>query len=67
MELTITAHMPNVFSRRVKTAAKNKIKIVTGIAARVKPNSTSVFPVTITTNWTVKPRKKKKSNFNKAM
>ena len=67
MKLTITAHMPNVFSRRVKTAAKNKIKMVTGIAARVRPNSTSVFPVTITTNWTVNPRKKKKSNFNKAM
>lgn len=67
LELTIIAHMPSVFSRLVKNAAKSRINIVTGIAARVKANSTSVFPVTMTTNWTVKPKKKKKSNFNKAM
>jgi hypothetical protein len=59
--------MPSVFSRRVKNAAKIKIRMVTGIAAIVNANSTSVFPVTMTTNWTVKPRKKKKSNFNRAM
>jgi hypothetical protein len=59
--------MPNVFSRRVKIAAKIRIMMVTGIAARVSENSTSVLPVTITTNWTVNPRKKKKSNFKRAM
>lgn len=42
--------MPNVFSCRVKIAAKTRMMMVTGIAARVKANSTSVFPVTMTTN-----------------
>ncbi len=32
-------HMPTLFSRRVKKAAKRRIAIVTGIAAMVRPNS----------------------------
>jgi hypothetical protein len=42
--------MPKVFSRRVKKAAKRRMMMVIGIATRVRANSTSVFPVTITTN-----------------
>jgi hypothetical protein len=59
--------MPTRFSRRVKKAARRRMAIVTGIAAMVSANSSDFVSVTITTNWTVKPRKKKKSNFRSAM
>lgn len=59
--------IPTVLSRRTKTAAHTRIKIVTGIAANVRANSESCLPVTMTMNWTVKPRKKKKSNLSNAM
>jgi hypothetical protein len=49
-ELTMMMAMPKVFSRRVKKAAKRRMMMVMGIATRVRANSTSVFPVTITTN-----------------
>lgn len=65
--LTIMTIIPAVFSRRVQNAAITRMRIVTGIAANVRANSTVAFSVTITTNWTVNPRKKKKSNFSKAM
>lgn len=59
--------MPNRFSRRVENAAPNRMRTVIGTAAIVRANSEgAVFP-TITKNWTVKPRKKKKSNFRRAM
>lgn len=63
----MTMIMPAVLSRRVQNAAITKIRIVTGMAARVRANSTVLVSVTITTNWTVNPRKKKKSNFSRAM
>ena len=44
-----------------------RIRTVTGIAAIVRPNSASANPVTMTRNWTVKPRKKKKSNLRSAI
>lgn len=50
MELTMMMIMPNEFSRRTNTAAHIKIKMVTGMAAIVRANSVSVFPVTMTTN-----------------
>lgn len=59
--------MPTVLSRRTKIAAHIRIKMVTGIAASVRANSISCLPVTMTTNCTVNPRKKKKSNLSKAM
>jgi hypothetical protein len=65
--LTMITIMPTVLSLRVKKAAKRRIIMVTGIAASVSANSVSVCPVTMTTNWTVNPRKKKKSNFRRAM
>lgn len=46
---TMVAAMPSELSRRTKNAANNRIMIVTGIAAIVRANSTSVF-VTITMN-----------------
>lgn len=63
----IVQTMPILFSRRVQKDAMNRMRIVTGIAAIVRPNSASANPVTMTKNWTVKPRKKKKSNFRRAM
>ena len=41
--------------------------IVMGIAAMVNPNSGSLVSITITTNWIVNPRKKKKSNLSSVM
>lgn len=41
--------------------------IVTGIEATVTANSGSLFLATTTTNWMMKPRKKKKSNLSRAM
>ena len=62
------ATMPALFSLRVKYAAMIKMIMVTGMAAMVSPNSGSLgFGRTMTTNWTVKPRKKKKSNFRRAI
>ena len=63
------APMPNLFSLRVKYPARIRIPIVTGTAAMVRANSASFLCLlaTITMNWMVKPRKKKKSNFNSAM
>ena len=63
MEHTI----PNLFSRRVKNTARNRMSTVIGTAAIVRANSTSRFVVTMTRNCTVKPRKKKKSNFSREM
>lgn len=65
--LTIIAIIPNKLSLRVNTPAMTRIKIVTGIAAIVRANSTSLVFTTITTNWIVNPRKKKKSNLRSAM
>lgn len=59
--------MPNLFSRRVQKAAMKRIRTVIGTAAIVRPYSASARPVTMTRNWTVKPRKKKKSNFRRVM
>lgn len=60
--------MPVVVSRRTNHAPQIKMIIVTGMAATVSANSASIFvEETRTKNWTVKPRKKKKSNFNSAM
>lgn len=42
--------IPTVLSRRTNTAAQMRIKMVTGIAARVSANSISCLPVTMTTN-----------------
>lgn len=64
---TIMTIMPNVFSHRVKNAAIKRMMMITGIAARVRANSVSLLPVTMTTNWGVNPRKKKKSNLKRAM
>ena len=61
------ATMPALFSRMVKNHAMSRMMIVTGIAARVKENSISFFFTTMTTNWMVKPRKKKKSNLRRAI
>lgn len=65
--MKIAESIPGLFSRRVQNAAMNRMKMVTGMAAMVKPNSKSCTPVTMTRNWTVNPKKKKKSNFNKAI
>lgn len=65
--LTIIAIIPNKLSRRTKNAAARRIKIVTGTAAMVRANSLSFLIVTMTRNWTVNPRKKKKSNLRRAM
>lgn len=59
--------IPNVFSLRVQKAAMIRMKIVTGMAAIVRPCSALARPVTMTRNWTVNPRKKKKSNLSKVM
>jgi hypothetical protein len=59
--------MPGLFSRRVKNAAARRMKMVIGIVAMVSANSGSSVLVTMTTNWTMKPRKKKKSNLRSAM
>ena len=59
--------MPNLSSRRVQKAAMKRMSTVTGMAAMVRPNSAPARPVTITRNCTVNPRKKKKSNFRRAM
>lgn len=65
---TIVLHIPNVDSRRVNQAAARRIAIVTGIAAMVRANSMSdVCSRTTTTNCTVNPRKKKKSNLRRAI
>jgi len=59
--------IPAVFSLRVQNAARTRIAMVTGMTAIVSPNSTSRVCKTMTTNCTVNPRKKKKSNFRRAM
>ena len=59
--------IPDLISLRVNSPPAISIKIVTGIAAIVNQNSTSLVLTTITTNWMVKPRKKKTSNFRSAM
>src|SRR3569833_355571 len=59
--------MPAFISRRVKRAARSRMTMVMGMAALVRPSSASPVPVTMTRNWTVKPRKKKKSNLRRAM
>ena len=57
-----------MFSRRTNSAAHAKMMMVTGIAMMVRMNSAlNVEDDTMTRNWTVNPRKKKKSNFNRAM
>lgn len=65
--LTMMTIIPEKLSFRVKYPAIMRMRIVTGIAAIVKANSTSFTPTTTTTNWTVNPRKKKKSNLRSAM
>lgn len=63
----MVSNMPQVFSRLVKKAAMIRMMIVTGIAATVRANSRLPLLITMTTNCTVKPRKKKKSNFKRAI
>jgi hypothetical protein len=63
----MTHALPKRFSCRVNCAAARRIRIVTGMAAMVKPNSRFWMLLTMTRNWIVKPRKKKKSNFRRAM
>ena len=65
--LTMVATMPEKLSFRVKNPAMIRMRIVTGIAAIVKANSISLTSTTTTTNWTVNPRKKKKSNLSRAI
>jgi hypothetical protein len=61
--------MPGLFSLLAMKPAANRMRIVMGIAAMVKPNSAFWWASfsTMTINCTVKPRKKKKSNLSKAM
>ena len=63
---TMMKHIPPLLSRRVKYPARRRMTTVTGMAAMVRANSASVRCVTTTTNWTVNPKKKKKSNFKRA-
>ena len=65
--MAMMATIPNLFSRQVKKAAKSSRAIVIGMAAMVNPNSTLFLSVATTKNWMVNPRKKKKSNFSRAM
>ena len=59
--------MPVTDSRRTqKAAAKSKKKVMTKAAA-VRAISTLEVRSTTTRNWTVKARKKKKSNLSSAM
>lgn len=60
--------MPVMVSRRTNQAPQTRMIMVTGMAATVSANSTSMLvEETKTRNWTVKPRKKKKSNFKRAI
>lgn len=59
--------IPTLFSCLAQYAARKSKTIVTGIAAIVSRNSKSVVSLTTTKNWTVKARKKKKSNLINAM
>jgi hypothetical protein len=59
--------MPATDSRRTqKAAAKSRKKVMTRAMA-VRVSSTVVVFLTTTRNWTVKARKKKKSNLSSAM
>ena len=64
---TMMTAMPPLLSFRVQYPANTKIAIVIGIAAMVRPNSGSFVCTRMTTNCIVTPRKKKKSNFSRAM
>ena len=64
---TITMSIPKMFSRRAHHPARSKKTMVRGMAATVIPNSGSSYVTTTATNWTENPRKKKKSNFRRAM
>lgn len=59
--------IPAVVSRRTNQAPHRRMIMVTGMAVTVSANSAVPPAETRTKNWTVKPRKKKKSNFNSAM
>lgn len=60
--------MPTMVSRRTNQAPQTRMRMVTGMAATVSANSTSMLAEeTKTRNCTVKPRKKKKSNFKRAI
>jgi hypothetical protein len=61
------AIIPIELSRFTNNAAQRRIRIVTGMAAMVRANSVSFLFVTMTRNWIVKPRKKKRSNLSSAM
>ena len=65
--LTMMTIMPGLLSLLVKYAASIRMTMVTGIAPIVRPNSGSLVLMTMTRNWIVNPRKKKKSNLSKAM
>lgn len=60
-------NMPALHSRRADHAANIRMAIVTGMAAAVNPCSSFDLPPTTTKNWIVKPTKKKKSNFSRAI
>ena len=62
----MTAISPINHSFLVNQAAAKRMMIVTGIAATVKANSRFVL-YTMTTNCTVNPKKKKKSNLRSAI
>jgi len=67
MGLTMIPIIPIVVSRRTNQAPQSRMIMVTGMAATVSANSAVPPAETRTRNCTVKPRKKKKSNFNRAM
>lgn len=65
--LTMTKMLLHRVSLFTEKAAKKRMPMVMGNAAIVSPNSTLGVLDTMTRNWIVKPRKKKKSNFRRAM
>jgi hypothetical protein len=64
---TIMAIIPATDSRRTHQAAKKSRKKVMTRAMAVRVSSTVLVFSTTTRNWTVKARKKKKSNLRRAM
>jgi hypothetical protein len=63
----MTTIIPATDSRRTQNAARNRRMNVMPRAVAVRPSSTWLVFSTTTRNWTVKARKKKKSNLRRAM
>jgi hypothetical protein len=59
--------MPATDSRRTHQAARKRRTKVMARAAAVRPCSNALVLSTTTRNWMVKARKKKKSNFSRAI